>query len=114
MPKLRHKKKYNNNKQLTKEKTMNNEILLNHYDNQSHGYVKISEYDLKGIGIDIKKIGSQYSFYNKWNGTYYFEEDCDADKLVKALNKKGYDVKFNYNQVGANFLNSPDIKRINA
>jgi hypothetical protein len=44
------------------KETMTNEIMLNHYDNQSHGYVKISEYDLKGIGIDIEKIGSQYSF----------------------------------------------------
>ena len=62
-----------------------NKIMLNHYDNQSHGYIKISEYDLKGIGIDIKKVGSQYSFYNVWNGCYYFEEDCDADKLIKQL-----------------------------
>ena len=75
---------------------------------------KISEYDLKGIGIDIEKIGSQYSFYNEWNGVYYFEEDCDADKLIKELNNKGYSVKFKYNHVGINFLNSPDIKRINA
>ena len=43
-----------------------NEIMLNHYDNQAHGYVKISEYYLKGIGIDPKKVGSSYSFYNKW------------------------------------------------
>ena len=90
-----------------------NEIILNHYDNQSHGYIKISEYDLKGIGIDIKKVGSQYSFYNVWNGCYYFEEDCDADKLIKQLKNKGYSVKIKYNHVGVNFLNSPDIKRIN-
>ena len=95
------------------KETMKNEIMLNHYDNQSHGYVKISEYDLKGIGIDIEKIGSQYSFYNEWNGVYYFEEDCDANKLIKELNNKGYSVKFKYNHVGINFLNSPDIKRIN-
>ena len=99
-------------KQINKEVKQMNEIMLNHYDNQVHGYVKISEYDLKGIGIDLKKVGSSYSFYNKWNGVYYFEEDCDADKLIKELNNKGYSVKFKYNHVGVNFLNSPDIKRI--
>jgi hypothetical protein len=115
LPNFRHKtmKKNNMIKSTKKKETMKNEIMLNHYDNQSHGYVKISEYDLKGIGIDIEKIGSQYSFYNEWNGVYYFEEDCDANKLIKELNNKGYSVKFKYNHVGINFLNSPDIKRIN-
>ena len=90
-----------------------NEIMLNHYDNQVHGYVKISEYDLKGIGIDLKKVGSSYSFYNKWNGVYYFEEDCDADKLIKQLKNKGYSVKIKYNHVGHAYFDKPIFNRIN-
>ena len=89
-----------------------NEIMLNHYDNESHGYVKISEYDLKGIGIDINKVGSKYSFYNHSNGCYYFEEDCDAYKLCEELKAKGYSIKYNYHYVGINFLNSPNFERI--
>ena len=94
------------------EKKQMNEIMLNHYDNQSHGYVKISEYDLKGIGIDINKVGSKYSFYNHSNGCYYFEEDCDAYKLCEELKAKGYSIKYNYHLVGINFLNSPNFKRL--
>ena len=49
LPQSRHKtmKKNNMIKSTKKKETMKNEIMLNHYDNQSHGYIKISEYDLK-------------------------------------------------------------------
>ena len=33
-------------------------------------------------------------------------------KYCQRLYNKGYSVKFKYNHVGVNFLNSPDIKRI--
>ena len=92
---------------------MTKQITLKYIDNQSHGYIKISEYDLKGIGIDIKKVGSQYSFYNVWNGCYYFEEDCDADKLIKQLKNKGYSVKIKYNHVGHAYFDKPIFNRIN-
>ena len=97
-----------------KETMTKNEIMLNHYDNKSHGYVKISEYDLNGIGIDIEKIGSQYSFYNENNACYYLEEDNDVSKLHTQLRLKGYEI-FNYktNYVALNYMNDPIFKRIN-
>ena len=33
---------------------MTNQITLKHIDNQSHGYIQISKYDLEGLNIDIK------------------------------------------------------------
>ena len=42
---------------------MTKEITLKFIDNQSHGYIQISKYDLESLDIDIKDIGSQYSFY---------------------------------------------------
>ena len=100
---------------LTKKKeTMTKEITLKYIDNQSHGYIKISKYDLEGLNIDIKDIGSQYSFYNENNACYYLEEDCDANKLHTQLRLKGYE-KFDYktNHVALNYMNDPIFKRIN-
>ena len=38
---------------------MKKEITLKFYDNESHGYIKISKYDLEAFDIDIKQF-SQY------------------------------------------------------
>jgi len=67
---------------------MTKEITLKHIDNQSHGYIQISKYDLDGLNIDIKDIASQYSFYNENNACYYLEEDNDASKLHTQLRLK--------------------------
>ena len=78
---------------------MKKEITLKHIDNQSHGYIQISKYDLDGLNIDIKDIASQYSFYNENNACYYLEEDNDANKLHTQLRLKGYGIQ-NTRQTG--------------
>jgi|TARA_R110000823_G_scaffold307966_1_gene431375 hypothetical protein len=92
---------------------MTNQINLTFIDNQSHGYLKFSKYDLDGLNIDIKEF-SKYSFYNDSNACYYFEEDCDASKLQTHLRIKGYQ-KFNYNTeyVKSNYFDKPIFSRIN-
>jgi len=96
------------------KETMTKQITLKYIDNQSHGYIQISKYDLDGLDIDIKDIGSQYSFYNENNACYYLEEDNDANKLHTQLRLKGYEI-FNYktNHVALNYMNDPIFKRIN-
>ena len=67
----------------------NKTINLTFIDNESHGYIKLSKYDLQGFGIGIKEF-SKYSYYNPDNACYYFEEDCDGLKLWNSLKSKGY------------------------
>jgi hypothetical protein len=116
LPQYSHKtmKKNNMIKSTKKKETMKKEITLKHIDNQSHGYIQISKYDLDGLNIDIKDIASQYSFYNENNACYYLEEDNDANKLHTQLRLKGYEI-FNYktNHVALNYMNDPIFKRIN-
>tara|TARA_R100000005_G_C4840908_1_gene112391 strand:- start:243 stop:527 length:285 start_codon:yes stop_codon:yes gene_type:complete len=92
---------------------MSKEITLKYIDNQAHGYIQISKYDLEGLNIDIKDISSQYSFYNENNACYYLEEDCDANKLHTELRARGYN-KFNYktNHVALNYMSDPIFKRL--
>tara|TARA_R100001530_G_scaffold106524_1_gene74396 strand:+ start:353 stop:604 length:252 start_codon:yes stop_codon:yes gene_type:complete len=58
----------------------------------SHGYLKISKYDLQGIGIKEKDVCSKFSWYRNDNACYYLEEDCDMQKCIKLLKEKGYDI----------------------
>jgi hypothetical protein len=97
-----------------KEIIMTKKITLKLIDNQSHAYIQISKYDLEGLNIDIKDIGSQYSFYNENNACYYLEQDCDANKLHTQLRLKGYEI-FDYkvNHVALNYMNDPIFKRLN-
>jgi hypothetical protein len=90
------------------------EITLKFIDNQSHGYIQISKYDLFCLDINIKDVASQYSFYNSNNACYYLEEDTDASRLHTQLRLRGYE-KFNYktNHVASNYMNDPIFKRIN-
>jgi len=92
---------------------MKKEITLNFYDNESHGYIQISKYDLDGFEIDIKEF-SEYSFYNDNNACYYFEEDCDATLLIDKLKNKGYKVNFNTKFVKYYYFDKPMFSRINA
>jgi len=91
---------------------MKEQLNLTFIDNESHGYVKLSKYDLEAFEIDIKEF-SQYSYYNYENACYYFEEDCDATKLINMLNKKGYKINLNTNFVDHEYFDQPIFSRIN-
>ena len=91
---------------------MTKEITLKFYDNESHGYIKISKYDLDAFDIDIKDF-SQCSYYNYENGCYYFEEDCDATLLIDKLNDNGYKVNFKTKHVNCHYFDKPIFSRIN-
>ena len=94
------------------KETMTKEITLKFYDNESHGYIKISKYDLEAFDIDIKQF-SQYSYYNNDNGCYYFEEDCDASLLINKLNDNGYKINFDTKNVNCYYFDKPIFSRIN-
>ena len=65
-------------------------LTLPHIDNTSHGYIKISKYDL--IGLKIYDTFSSFSYYNTINGCFYLEEDCDALKLQRLLKEKNIEL----------------------
>ncbi len=92
---------------------MKKEITLKFYDNESHGYIQLSKYDLEAFEIDIKEF-SEYSYYNFENACYYFEEDCDATLLIDKLKNKGYKVNFNTKFVNCYYFDKPMFSRINA
>ena len=67
---------------------------LTFIDNASHGYLKVSKYDLLGWNIKPNEF-SEYSYYNKENACLYLEEDCDLAKFSKLIESKGYTIKNN-------------------
>jgi len=91
---------------------MKEQLNLTFIDNESHGYIKLSKYDLEAFEIDIKEF-SEYSYYNNENACYYFEEDCDATKLINILNKKGYKINLDTNFVDHEYFDQPIFSRIN-
>ena len=91
---------------------MKEQLNLTFIDNESHGYVKLSKYDLEAFEINIKEF-SEYSYYNNENACYYFEEDCDATKLINILNKKGYKINLDTNFVDHEYFDQPIFSRIN-
>ena len=66
-------------------------LNLTFIDNESHGYVKISKYDLLGMNINPNEFSS-YSYYNMTDGYLYLEEDCDVTKLIKLLEERDYTI----------------------
>ena len=56
-------------------------IELPFIDNASHGYIKISKYDLIGLKI-----------FDKFSSFSYLEEDCDALKLQRLLKQKNVEM----------------------
>tara|TARA_Y100000114_G_scaffold92587_1_gene86027 strand:+ start:179 stop:499 length:321 start_codon:yes stop_codon:yes gene_type:complete len=68
-------------------------IKIPFIDNSSHGYGKISYYDLKGFGIGLENF-SEFSFYNSKNACLYLEEDYDLPKFIKLLEDKKIEVSF--------------------
>ncbi len=91
---------------------MKQQLNLTFIDNESHGYVKLSKYDLQAFEIDIKEF-SDCSFYNPKNACYYFEEDCDGTKLTNILKNKGFKVNFNTKYVKHYYFDRPIFTRIN-
>lgn len=83
---------YNRRVRITKGNKML-KIKIPFIDNSSHGYGKISLYDLKGFGIGLNSF-SPFSFYNSDNCCVYLEEDCDLPKLIKLLKEKKTEVSF--------------------
>tara|TARA_R100000951_G_scaffold29904_1_gene25818 strand:+ start:5316 stop:5615 length:300 start_codon:yes stop_codon:yes gene_type:complete len=67
---------------------------LTFIDNASHGYLKVSKYDLLGWNIKPSEF-SEYSYYNKENACLYLEEDCDFPKFIKLIEDKGYIIRNN-------------------
>ena len=78
-------------------------IELPFIDNASHGYIKISKYDL--IGLKIFDKFSSFSYYSPNNGCFYLEEDCDALKLFKLLKEKNVMVNVTDGGVDENLTN---------
>jgi hypothetical protein len=88
-------------------------LILTFLDNESHGYIKISKYDLQGLEIDKNQF-SNFSYYNNENACVYLEEDCDATKLLNLLKNKGYEVKFNNEFVEHSYFEKPEFIRLNS
>ena len=86
-------------------------IILTHFDNESHGYVKISKYDLQGLEIDENQF-SNFSYYNNENACLYLGEDCDATKLLKILKNKGYEVIINNQFVEDTYFDNNSFRRL--
>ena len=81
------------------------EITLTHYDNQSHGYTKVSKYDLLGWNIPINTF-SNFSFYNSDNACLYLEEDCDLTKFINLLSEKNIKVNFKTKEVNYEYFHN--------
>ena len=85
-------------------------LILTFYDNESHGYIKISKYDLQGLEIDENQF-SNFSYYNNENACLYLEEDCDATKLLNLLKNKGYEVSLKSRFVDHDYFNNESFRR---
>lgn len=71
-------------------------ITLNYISTASHGFIKISKYDLQALNLlRLPREFSDFSFYNQEDACFYLEEDCDANKLIALIKDMGIDVSFN-------------------
>tara|TARA_R100001163_G_scaffold33968_1_gene26291 strand:- start:25331 stop:25630 length:300 start_codon:yes stop_codon:yes gene_type:complete len=71
-----------------------NKIKLNYISTSSHGFIKISKYDLQAFKIEPNQF-SDFSFFNQEEACFYLEEDCDANKLTALIKDKGIEIAFN-------------------
>ncbi len=60
------------------------------YSDPGHGWLRVPIMTL--VLLEIAGKISPYSYWRK--GHAYLEEDCDASLLIKALQDKGYKLKF--------------------
>lgn len=72
------------------------ELKFKFYTDPGHGWVAVKKSLLVELGID--KDISRYSYVK--GQTAYLEEDCDAAKLVKALDNKG--IKYSFESKNTN------------
>jgi hypothetical protein len=89
-------------------------LKLKFYCDPGHGWVAVKVSLLLELGITGQISG--YSYVK--GGTAYLEEDCDAERLIRALNAKGIAYKieekhttiialFGTTSVGAQTMNLP-------
>jgi len=62
----------------------------NMYTDPSHGWMLVKRNELKELGIANKISSCSYEH----GDNVFLEEDCDAPKFIKALQKKGIEVVF--------------------
>jgi hypothetical protein len=84
-----------------------------HFDNTSHGYLKVPEADIKLFNFKPSDFKT-FSFIDN-RGFFYLEEDCHATKFIKRVEEMGYKpeieikyVSWNYNfgmKVGNSYCN---------
>jgi hypothetical protein len=67
-------------------------LNLTFINNESHGYLKVSTYDLLRWNIKPGEF-SKYSYYNKDNACLYIEEDCDIAKFVYLIEAQGFTIR---------------------
>ena len=89
-------------------------IKLDFYSTASHGYMKISKYDLESLNIKVKDVASDFSYYCKDNGCFYLEEDCDTMKLLNILKSKNIDFKITEKEIACIDYLSPPVTRVNS
>lgn len=64
---------------------------LNFHTDPGHGWLEVDRRELESMGIDTDI--SHYSYQHK--NKVYLEEDCDAGKYLKELDKNGVKYRFN-------------------
>lgn len=68
-------------------------LSLKFISDPGHGWLEIPMQYFKELNITISK----YSYYSEKRNMIYAEEDCDAPKVINALNL--YNIKFNITNV---------------
>lgn len=71
------------------------QIILQKYDDPAHGWVEVPIMLLKALGIEGQI--SNFSYTELEAGIAYLEEDCDAERLIEALNALGITVMIDTN-----------------
>lgn len=69
------------------------QIILQKYDDPAHGWVEVPIKLLEALGIE-RQI-STFSYVD--GSTAYLEEDCDAERLIRALNALDITVMIDHN-----------------
>tara|TARA_R100001594_G_scaffold33795_1_gene62562 strand:- start:932 stop:1186 length:255 start_codon:yes stop_codon:yes gene_type:complete len=71
-----------------------------HFDNESHGYLKVSKADIELFNFKPSDF-KDYSFIK--GDFFYLEEDCHATKFVKRVEEMGYKPEIEMKYVSGNY-----------